>query len=118
MIQNFDPDFDRDSDFRRRPSLNKQLRKKLESMMTSSKVQFDDTTVERIRASAEFEPALYSQLTIKVCEISKIPKNRGGELRMVPLRLKASIFTSKTHGTINCHRISIWTILDENNRFY
>ena len=94
MIQNFDPDFDRDfdrdTDFRRRPSLNKQLRKKLESMMTSSKVQFDDTTVERIRASAEFEPALYSQLTIKVCEISKIPKNRGGELRMVPLRLVSS----------------------------
>lgn len=58
------------STLRRRPSLNKQLRKKLESMMTSSKVQFDDTTVERIRATAEFEPALYSQLTIKI-------KNRG-----------------------------------------
>ena len=39
--------------------------------MTSSKVQFDDTTVERIRASAEFEPALDSQLTIKVFFVKK-----------------------------------------------
>lgn len=58
------------STLRRRPSLNKQLRKKLESMMTSSKVQFDDSVVERIRASADFEPAIHSLLTIKI-------KNRG-----------------------------------------
>merc|ERR1711892_433192 len=55
---------------RRRPSLNKQLRKKLESMMSTTKIQFDVSTIERIRHYSSQKPLDAAILTVKI-------KNRG-----------------------------------------
>ena len=81
--------------FRRRPSLNKQLRKKLESMMTSSKVQFDASTIERIRQFATRAPIDAANLTVKV-SYSKKHRNFNFRLKIAVRGTKTMLFYMTT----------------------